>query len=189
MRNRRNPRNRRGVETIELILVLPILVIVLIFSVQFAIVAIYQSTVVHAATVAAREAGKDQGADELGAGIRTDFDKVVASVEYIAGVNCIQISDASSSGTKVVLEDLNPPNPLEAPSVAYGDPALDCQPPLTPAVEPGQVRVTVCVDLMKATRFCDALAPWGVTFAGRVFRASSLVMKEYEQDLSVGGLP
>ncbi len=67
--------------------------------------------------------GQGPGADELGAGIRTDFDKVVASVEYIAGVNCIQISDASSSGTKVVLEDLNPPNPLEAPSVTYGDPA------------------------------------------------------------------
>ncbi len=101
--------------------------------------AIYQSTVVHAATVAARRSGQGRGADELGAGIRTDFDKVIASVEYIAEVNCIQISDTSSSGTKVVLEDLNPPTPLEAPSVTYGD-RIDCQPPLTPAVEPGGPR-------------------------------------------------
>lgn len=181
MRYRRNPRNRRGVETIELILVLPILVIVLIFSVQFAIVSIYQSTVVHAATVAAREAAKDQAAGQI-----TDFDKVVAAVQHIVSVNCIQISDAVGSGTKVMLEDGGSlADPPQSPFVLeYGDPSLDCPLPAN-ALDPNQVRVTVCVDL-SATKFCDALAPWGVTFLGRKFRASSLVVKEYEQDLGVG---
>ena len=158
MRNRRNPRNRRGVETIELILVLPILVIVLIFSVQFAVVAIYQSTVVHAATVAAREAGKDQGADELGAGIRTDFDKVVASVQYIVGVNCIHqrcqlFGHQGSAGGPESTKPARGAFGGIRRSYARLPAAVDA------AVEPDQVRVTVCVDLMKATRFCDALAP------------------------------
>ena len=61
MRRRRNYRRRRGVATLELILVTPILLIVLIFSVQVGIFSIYQATIVHSATVAAREAGK--GAD------------------------------------------------------------------------------------------------------------------------------
>ena len=169
MRCRRKMRNRRGVATLELILVVPIILLVLVFSIQFGIVAIYQATVVHSATVAAREAGKG-----------ADFDKVVGAVQTIVGIQCVDISEVPGSGTKVVLED----GDSEDPPLVFGDPLLDCATPANP-LDPIQVRVTVCVDLM-ATKFCDALAPWGVSFTGRMLKASSLVMKEYEQDL---GLP
>ncbi len=166
MRCRKRSRSRRGVATLELILVVPILLIVLLFSIQFGIVAIYQATVTHAATVAAREAGKG-----------ADFDTVVEAVRTIVGIQGIDITADTGSGTKVVLEDGDSEE-------VFGDPLLDCPTPENPP-DPIQVRATVCVDLM-ATRFCDALAPWGVSFTGRMLKASSLVMKEYEQDC---GLP
>ena len=169
MRCRRKMRNRRGVATLELILVVPILLIVLIFSIQFGIVAIYQATVTHAATVAAREAGKG-----------ADLQTVVEAVRTIVGIQGIDITDDTGSGTKVVLEDGDSGDP----PLVFGDPLFDCPTPENDP-DPIQVRATVCVDLM-VTRFSDALASWGVTFAGRRLKASSLVMKEYEQDL---GLP
>ncbi len=165
MRRRRNPRSRRGAATLELILVVPILLIVLVFSIQFGIVALYQAAVVHSATVAAREAGKG-----------ADFNTVVAAVQKVVDVHDIDIDDASGSGTKVVLED------GDAATMEFGDDNLSCPTPEN-ALDPKQVRVNVCVDLA-ATRFCDALAAWGVTFAGRTLRASSLVVKEHEQDIS-----
>ena len=169
MRLRQRARKRRGVETLELILVLPVLVILIVFCVQFAMVAIFQSAVVHAATVGAREAGKG-----------ADLDTIVDAVQRIVGVNCIAISDVNGSGTKIILEDADSMLPPEE----FGDPLLDCTLPAN-ALGPNQVRVTVCVDLT-ATPFCNALAAWGVTFAGRELKASSLVVKEYEQDLGVG---
>ncbi|MHB8901762.1 MAG: TadE/TadG family type IV pilus assembly protein [Thermoguttaceae bacterium] len=153
-------------ETLELILVLPVLLILIVFCVQFAMVALFQSAVVHAATVGAREAGKG-----------ADLATVVEVVQRIVGVHCITID---GSGTKVVLEDSD----SLLPAQAFGDPTL-CNPPAS-LLGPNQVRVTVCVDL-SATPFCNALANWGVTFAGRTLKGSSVVVKEYEQDLSVGG--
>ncbi len=167
MQSPRKARSRRGVETLELILVLPVLVILIVFCVQFAMVAIFQSAVTHAASVGAREAGKG-----------ADLDTIVDAVQQIVGVNCITISDVNGSGTKVVLEDAG------SPTEEFGDALLVCTPPGN-ALEPTQVRVTVCVDL-SATPFCDALAAWGVTFAGRDLKASSFVVKEFEQDLGVG---
>ncbi len=167
MRRRKVPKTRRGVATLELILVVPILLIVLIFSIQFGIVAIYQATVMHSATVAAREAGKG-----------ADFNTIVAVIQEIVDVHKINIDDAVGSGTKVVLEDADSGS---SPWV-FGAPGFACPLPSN-ALDPKQVRVTVCVDLA-ATRFCDALAAWGLTFAGRTLRASSLVVKEYEQDVS-----
>ncbi len=168
MRCRTKTRGRRGVATLELILVVPILLIILVFSIQFGIVAIYQATVVHSATVAAREAGKG-----------ADFATVTNVIQQIVGIHGIDISDSVGSGTKVVLEDGNSVDP----PLEFGDASFTCPLPAN-ALDPIQVRTTVCIDL-SATRFCDALAPWGVTFAGRTFRASSLVMKEFEQDVSL----
>lgn len=171
MRCRRNTRSRRGVATLELILVVPILLIVLIFSIQFGIVAIYQATVTHSATVAARELGKG-----------AELDTVVDVVRQIVDVHGIDLSDDPGSGTKVVMDwepDIENGYPFYPPW-EYGDPLLVCVPP-TNEPEFDEVRVTVCVDLA-ATRFCDALAPWGLTFAGRMFRASSLVKRELQQD-------
>lgn len=156
---------RRAVTTLELLLVIPILVIVLVFCVQFGIVALYQAAVTHAASVAAREAGKGE-----------DLDAVIDVVQPIVGIHGIEIRDDPGSGVKVILE-----GPSGEPAREYGDPELICPLPANP-VEGYQVRVTVCVDLA-ATRFCDALAVWGLTFAGRMLRASSLVMLEFEQDV------
>jgi hypothetical protein len=169
MRCRRNGRSRRGVSTLESLLVIPILLIVLVFSIQAGIAAIYQAAVVHAATVAAREAGKG-----------VDLDTVVAAVQYIVDVHGIAISDAPGSGTKVVVDGFG-----FDPPASYGDPTFGCPLPAN-ETEDIEVRVTVCVDLA-ATRFCDALAPWGLSFAGRTFRASSLVMMELEQDQGLPG--
>lgn len=165
MRCRRKIRGRRGAATLELILVVPILLIVLIFSIQFGIVAIYQATVTHSATVAAREAGK-------GADFETILD-VVQQVLDVHGIDMELPGTPEPDDIKLVLEDHG------ASNEEYG--SLSCTLPGN-ALQSDQVRVTVCVDL-SATRFCDALAPWGLTFAGRTFKASSLVMKEYEQDL------
>ncbi len=163
-RGRRHGASRRAVTTIELLLVVPILLIVLVCCIQFGIVVLYQAAVTHAATVAAREAGKG-----------ADFPTVIDTVQQIVDVHCIEISEQGGSGTKVVLDGHDIGTPWE-----YGDPSLVCPPPAN-APELYEVRVTVCVDLA-ATRFCDALAAWGLSFAGRMFRASSLVMLEFEQD-------
>ncbi|NCC37422.1 MAG: hypothetical protein EOM24_36235 [Chloroflexia bacterium] len=170
MRCRKNRRNQRGVVTLELILVLPILLIVLVVSVQFGMIALYQAAVTHSATVAVREAGKG-----------ADFTKVVAAVQQVVGIHDI---DISGSGTKVTLDGyiISHGSEPSDPPLVYGDPSLTCLPP-TNAPHLNEVRVTVCVDLA-ATRFCDALAAWGLSFADRMFRASSLVMKELEQDVS-----
>ena len=165
---RRGRTNRRGVEVLELILVLPVLILVLVVTFQFATVLMFRSTVTHAATVGAREAGKG-----------AEFDKVVDAVQQVLGVNCITVSDAPGSGTKVVLEDGDGIVDDE-----FGDPSLDCPLPCND-LDPLQVRVTVCVDL-PATSFCDVLASCGISFLGRgPLRASSMVLKEYEQDLGV----
>lgn len=176
MRARRNRRNRRGVATLELILVLPILLIVMIVSMQLGMVTLYQAAVTHSATVAAREAGKG-----------ADFTTVVNAVQHVVDVHGITISNTNDSGTKVTMDkyggvDEND-DPLDPIVYSYGDPLLTCPPP---ANDPqfGEVRVTVCVDLA-ATEFCDALAPWGLSFLGRTFRASSLVMGELDQDASM----
>ncbi len=123
---------------------------------------------VHSATVAAREA--DKGAD---------VDTVLDAIQQILSVHGIDMKrdDAQEpDDVQVVLDD-----GVSAPD-EYG--SLNCPLP-TNDVESGEVRATVCVDL-SATRFRDALESWGVSFMGRMLKASSLVMKEYEQDL---GLP
>ena len=176
MRCRINRRNQRGVATLELILVLPILLIVLVVSVQFGMIALYQAAVTHSATVAAREAGKG-----------ADFVKVVAAVQQVVDVHGITISNADESGTKVTMDRYcgvdEFGNPLDPTVDSYGDPSLTCALPEN-APQFGEVRMTVCVDLA-ATRFRDALAPWGLSFLGRTFRASSLVTGEVDQDASM----
>ena len=160
----RRKADRRGVSTLELILVLPILLIVLVVSVQFGILVLYRAAVNHATTVAVREAGKG-----------ADLTTVVETVQKVVDVHGITISNATGSGTKVVLDGDSVSPPLE-----YGDDSLPCP---VPAIPPGlgEIRVSACVDLT-ATRFHDVLAPWGLSFAGHTFRASSLVTEELAQD-------
>ncbi|MDZ7618111.1 MAG: TadE/TadG family type IV pilus assembly protein [Patescibacteria group bacterium] len=151
--------------TLEMILVLPILLIVLVVSVQFGVLTLYQAAVTHATTVAVREAGKG-----------ADLDEVVEIVQAVVRDHGVIVSDAPS-GTRIVLDG----GSMAAP-ISYGDDSLACPVP-APATGFDEIRVTACVDL-SATRFRDMLAPWGLTFAGRTFRASSLVTMELDQDSS-----
>ncbi len=152
-------RRRRGVATLELILVVLVFVVMLVALVEFTMLMILQSTVTHAATVGAREAGKI-----------ADIEEVVEAVQAVVGVNCITISAASGSGTKVVLEDGT------NLTTQFGDLALDCQLPANP-LAPDEVRVTVCIE-MGATPVCDALRAFGFSLLGKRFQVSSLVKKE-----------
>ena len=115
MRGSTHRERRRGVTTLELILVMPVIVVMLVAILEFGTLMVLQSTVTHAATVGAREAGKI-----------ADIDEVVEAVQAVLGVNCITLSEASGSGTKVILEDVT-----NLPS-QFGDPTLDCQLRRTP---------------------------------------------------------
>ena len=150
---------RRGVGTLELILTLPIVVVLLAALFEYGQLMILQSAVTHAATVGAREAGKC-----------SDIEMVARAVQSVVGVNCIVISDAPGSGTKVVLED-----GTDGTSV-FGDDDLDCGPPGNP-LNPDEVRVTVCVHL-SATPLCDPLGAFGFSLSDCRLHASALVKKE-----------
>ena len=147
---------------LELILVLPVLVILLVAMVEFTMLMILQSTVTHAATVGAREAGK-----------YPDIDEVVEAVTVVLGANCIALDDADGSGTKVLLES------GDALPSYFGDPSLECNVPENP-LQPDEVRVTVCVAL-RATPFCDALRAFGFSLFDNRLEVSSLVKKELQQ--------
>jgi len=155
-------RRRRGVITLELILVMPVLVIMLVAMVEYTTLMILQSTVTHAATVGAREAGKI-----------ADIDEVVEAVTVVLGANCIALDDAEGSGTKMILESGD-----ELP-IQFGDPALECDVPEIP-LQPDEVRVTICVALT-ATPFCDALRSFGFSLFDKRLEISSLVKKELQQ--------
>ncbi len=150
---------RRGAIALELILTLPILVVLFVATFEYGMLMILQPAVTHAATVGAREAGKC-----------SDIELVARVVQSIVGVNCITISDAPDSGTKVILEDGT------KGTTEFGDPNLDCQTPSNP-LNPDEVRVTVCVDL-EATPLCDPLGAFGFSLFGCRFQVSSLVKKE-----------
>ena len=154
---RRRP--RRGVEVLELILVLPILTIVLVAAFEFAVLTMLQAAITHAATVGAREAGKCP-----------IIDTILPPIGEVLDAVCITLDNAADSGTKVVLEVYGEPDQV------FGDPNLTCSPPVNPLNE-YEVRVTICVAL-SATGFCDALADWGFSMDGCVFRVSS-VTKQY----------
>ncbi len=150
---------RRGAVTLELILALPILVVLLIATFELTIVLLVKPAVTHAATVGAREAGKGADVDEL-----------AEVVQAVIGVNCITVSDAPGSGTKIVLEDGT------EETTQFGDPNMVCPTPGNP-LNSDEVRVTVCIEY-EVTPICDALRDFGFSLAGRTFRASSLVKKE-----------
>lgn len=148
---------RRGVLTLEAVLVLPILILMLLAILQFGILMVVEQTITHAAAVGAREAAKG-----------ADVDAVTASVEEVLGLHGIQAGSAMT----VIVED-----PLgNDPVVARGE--LDCDAPASPEVDPGMVRVSVCVDLSRRP-FLNALRTWAIDFTGRQFRVSSLAPREF----------
>lgn len=158
----------RASVTLELIVAMVILVVLLLAVFEYATLMVLQATITHAATAAAREAGKG-----------AQIDEVVEVVQAIVGVNCITITP--HSGTKVILED----GDSNCGTTSSGDLDFDdCEVPAN-SLKADEVRVTVCVAL-DATPFCDALAtPFcgalggpGFSLSGCHLHASSLVKKE-----------
>lgn len=152
-------KNRRGVEVLELILVLPVLVVALVALVQFGIAMVVHQAVTTAAGAAAREASK-----------QADILVVRDAVDRILSPHNIQILNTPGSGTKVMLDD------GALGTTSFGDAGLSCiAHGNAPAAN--EVRVTVCIDLAKA-KVPNALASFGLDFAGKRFETSATVRKE-----------
>jgi Flp pilus assembly protein TadG len=152
-------RRHRGVGTLELILTLPVVVVLLVATVEYTTVAVLQSVVTHAATVAARESGKC-----------ADINVAVHAAQTIVAKNYITISDTSGSGTMVTLED------GLLPAATYGDSALAGVDVPTSGIAADEVRVTLCVNLA-ATPLCDPLQAFGFSLAKCRLHASAVVKK------------
>lgn len=150
-------RNRRkGVLTLEAILVLPILIVATLATIQFGVLLVVQQAVSHAATVAAREAGKG-----------ADVDTLVCVVNAVLAPHGITIGE----GASVVLED----PAADEPVVQRG--TLPANPPATPTLNNTEVRVTVSVELSQRP-FLNALKSFCIDFTDKRFEISSFVKKE-----------
>ena len=164
---------RRGSVTLEFILVTPIIIILTWAVFQYGILLLVQQSVTHAAAVAAREAGKGEPIDVIG-----------RVVDNVLMVHCLDIADENGdpiadSGMRVLLET---GDPMGGPATveSFGDASVECDPPDDPAVQPDEVRVTVCLDLTKPP-ICNFLLNFGLTeltFEGKRLVISSLVKKE-----------
>ena len=157
----------------ELILVTPIIVIITWAVFQYGILLLVQQSVTHAAAVAAREAGKGEPIEVIG-----------QVVDNVLVVHCLDIADdngnpIANSGMRVLLETGDPMGGA-AMIESFGDASVECEPPNGPAVQPDEVRVTVCLDLTKPP-VCNFLLNFGLTdltFEGKRLVISSLVKKE-----------
>lgn len=156
---------RQGVVTLELILVICVLLTLLIAAVMFGTLLVLKGTVAHAATVAAREAGKLVDTDPA-----CTAQQLAPIVQKILDVHCIPLSDNSGTGTKITLQVASP-----ATTTWYG--GLACTAPATPALSSDEVRVTVCIAL-SATRFCSSPSFFGVTLGNVTLQASAVAKKE-----------
>jgi hypothetical protein len=137
-------------------MVFMVLLLAVFASFQFGIAMIIRQSVSHAATVAAREAGKFADADEL--------------VEVINRILCAHNLTVGDD-VAFVLEDPDALNPIET----RGN--FACDPPDEPLLIPNAVRVTICVK-MDAAPFYNGLSCYGIDFTGKTFQFSSVVLKE-----------
>jgi Flp pilus assembly protein TadG len=163
---------RRGIKVLELILVTPIILLALVGTLEYGLLNINHAAVTHAATVGAREAGKLDPQNEI------QLMEVVGRVNQILAANDIVITGAAGSGTRLVIQDgADSLNPL-----VFGDPNMTCTPPVMPALELDEVRVTLCIDFsatkLNGTPVIDAFDYCGFTFDGKRFQVSSLGKKE-----------
>jgi Flp pilus assembly protein TadG len=162
-RVRNDRRRRRGVEVLELLMVAPIFVLALVASVEYVPLLIAQACITHAATVGAREAAKGANAQA-----------VAAAVNVVLATNSIVITNTPSSGMRVVVEN-------GATVTSWGDPTLTVTTP-PPAVNAGNVRVTVCVlfSALKAdgSQILGPYNAFGYILHGNRFQIRALVNNE-----------
>lgn len=155
--NRPQSRSRRaGMQALEVVIVLPILILLLVAGIQFGMAMLVEQAVTHAATVAAREAGKGASTAE-----------VVQTVECILAPHAITLGPYAG----LLLED---PAKYSQPQKAG---SLACDAPVSPALESGDVRVTLCVALDRRP-FLNALRAYGIDLTGRRFVVRAAVQKE-----------
>lgn len=160
-------RMRGGSLTLEAVLILPILVLTFLAVIQFGILMLVEQTIVHAATVAAREAAKG-----------ADIDATALSAHSVLGLHGLSVGPAMT----LVLEDPLSDNPVQV----RGD--LPCDISGLPTLNPGEIRVTVCVSLSHRP-FLNALRHCAIDFTGRKFTVSAVVDREFEGQAMVTPRP
>jgi hypothetical protein len=164
---RRHPgtsNKRRGLQALELLFVVPVLMVLLLTAVQCGRAMMVRSGVVHAATMAAREAGKGAGIDD-----------VAQAVNCVLAAHGIAVSDRRGSGTKVVVQD------GRGTVRQYGDPSMTVLP--APALRDDETLATVWIKFdAKRTDGRRLLASscgvLGLAFGEDRLSASSLVKKQ-----------
>jgi len=144
----------RGVQTLELVIVLPILLIATFAVYQFGVAMIIDSAITHAASVAAREAGKGASMDD-----------VARSVDEVLRVHHLTVG----ADVSVVLEEGNGSRQQRG--------TLPCTPPATPTLGPGDVRVTISVN-MTAAPYLNGLTSYGIDFTNKTFTVSAAARRE-----------
>lgn len=152
----RTTRRRIGSITIEALMVLFVLIIATIGAFQFGLALIVKQAVIHAASVAAREAAKGATLAEL----EDVVEQVLAGHQITLGAKA-----------SLVLEDLAGAPPVDQAGT------FPCAPPVSPSLQAGDVRVTLCVSLDQAP-FVNALKPYGSDFTSKAFTVSCLSRKE-----------
>ncbi|NLF73396.1 MAG: pilus assembly protein [Candidatus Anammoximicrobium sp.] len=179
--------NRNASVTLEFILILPFLVVTLLAMVQFSVALIVRQAVTHAATVAAREAGKYEDIQEVArvvdAVLQSAHGIDVATVTVPGGTPPLEdeVTAVVDSGVRIVLEVGQPDAAgRNATPYDFGDTNVTCNPPAAPTLQSDEVRVTVCIDLGRRP-MCSWLysfSPDYVNFSNRCFSVSALVKKE-----------
>lgn len=151
-------RCRGGSLTLEAVLILPVLILTFLAVLQFGILMLVEQTIVHAATVAAREAAKG-----------ADVEAVVLSAQSVLSLHGLSVGPAMT----LVLEDPLSNDPVQV----RGD--LPCDIGGLPTLEPGEIRVTLCVSLSHRP-FLNALRHWAIDFTGRKFTVSAVAEREFD---------
>ncbi len=164
MRQHRRQTNnpRRGFQAVELVFAVPILVAVLVVALQCGKAMVIRSGVVQAATVAAREAGKDAGIAE-----------VAQAVNCVLAVHGIAVSERPGSGTKVTVQ-AGRGNVQE-----YGDPGIPA-PRVAIRADETLVRVWVNFDARRIDGhrlFADSCGALGLLFGTKGFAAGALTKR------------
>jgi hypothetical protein len=178
---------RNASVTLEFILVLPLLVVILFAVAQFTVALLIRQAVTNAATVAAREAGKGEGIEEVARAVDGVLQVAhgidVAIVTIPPGVPPVvaTVDAVPDSGVQIVLEVGQPDaDGRNATPYAFGDPSVPCIPPAVPIVQGDEVRVTIAIDLARhpMANWLYSFNPDYVDFSNRRFTVSSLVKKE-----------
>jgi hypothetical protein len=152
---------------LELILVTPVIVMVLVATLQFGSVHLIESALTHAATVGAREGA--QGATVFEVAVEVD------AVLEPHGIDVVDANDDPGDGTYVILE-------VGENLTEFGDPNFAPDPPAAPdypELGPGEIRVTVYVDLDQTPIInVKALEDFGFIFPGEFFQISAVAKLE-----------